>query len=426
MARELPQSFAGNKPLMNTSNITAASFEVSERGTFPSTATTANSGTNGDNVKPNEPAVALKVALAHHWLVSMRGGEKVLEQFCMLFPDAPVYTLVASPTKLSERIRRHRIITSPLQKIPCAASIYKKMLPLFPAAIRALRVPKETRFVLSSDASMIKGLRLPPGVPHVCYCHSPPRYLWDLNETYRKHTAELGWAGRVVFDVTTPYLRRFDLHAARSVSHFIANSRFAQERIRQHYGRDSTVIHPPVDVEEFDPGRAREDFYLIVSELVPYKRVDIAVKAFARLQKRLVVIGGGSEFESLRRDAPANIQFLGRQPFDVLRRHYETCRAFLYPQIEDFGISALEAQAAGSPVIAYRQGGALETVIENKTGVFFDRQDADCLADVVLTFEKNSTLFSATECRSNAQRFSASIFREKIRAFLSAHVGIVV
>ena len=362
------------------------------------------------------------VALAHHWAVSMRGGEKVLEALAEMFPEAPIYTLVAQPENLSATLRRHRFVTSPLQRLPGGARHYKKLLPLFAWAIRRLRVAPGTRVVLSSDASLIKGLSLPEGATHICYCHSPPRYLWDMAETYLQTTAGLGLIGRAVFRWVIPRAQRFDRAAADRVTHFIANSAFVQKRIRDFYGRDAEIIHPPVDVEAFNPSRERQDFYLLVSELVPYKRVDLAVEAFRQTGRRLIVIGDGSEMASLRASAPANVEFLGRQPFAVLKEHFETCRAFLYPQVEDFGITAVEAQAAGAPVLAFRGGGALETVIENETGLFFDRQDSASLAAAVGRAEQMP--FSSAACRRNAERFHPRHFREKIASFLTRTTGL--
>jgi glycosyltransferase involved in cell wall biosynthesis len=369
---------------------------------------------------PPNNAASAGIVLAHHWLVGMRGGERVLEELCGLYPDAPIYTMVARVSHLSAQLRSHRIITSPLQFIPGAGRSYKNLLPFFPIAIKAMRIAKGTRLVFSTDASLVKGLPIPEGVPHICYCHSPPRYLWDLTETYMNQTSGLGGLGKFVFNAVIPRLRRFDKAAAERVTHFIANSRFVQRRIQDFYGRDSVVVHPPVDVDAFRPDQPREDFYLLVSELTSYKRVDLAVKAFALLKdKRLVVIGSGSELRSLRASAPPNVTFLGRQSFAALKQHYETCRAFLYPQIEDFGITAVEAQAAGSPVIAFRQGGVLDTVEENRSGVFFDEQTPGALAGAIMDFERREERFSPTECRANAERFRPERFREKILALVA-------
>ena len=359
------------------------------------------------------------VALAHHWLVSMRGGERVLEEMCALFPRAPIHTLVARSGHLSARINSHPIIPSLLQHVPGAPRHYKKMLPLFRYAIPRMRVAPDTQFVFSSDASMIKGLTVPAGVPHVCYCHSPPRYLWDLHEIYMKGSAEMGCLGRMVFKWVLPSARRFDLAGANNVTHFIANSAFVRERIRRIYGRESVVIHPPVAVQDFSADRPREDFYLLVSELTPYKRVDLAVEAFRRNGRRLVVIGDGPEMPKLRGFASDKVSFLGRQPFAVLKEHLETCRAFVFPGIEDFGIAPCEAQAAGAPVIAFAQGGALETVKDGVTGIHFFEQTPDALVAAIERFEA-SPAFPSAVCRANVERFRPVQFRHAVRKHLSS------
>jgi glycosyltransferase involved in cell wall biosynthesis len=356
-----------------------------------------------------------RIALAHHWLVGMRGGEKVLEQLCLLFPGAPIHTLVSNRANLSDVLRGHPIHESWMQRLPQGRQRYKSLLPLFPLAIGRMRVDAD--FLFSTDASVIKGLSFAPGTPHVCYCHSPPRYLWEMQETYLRQTGGLGPVGRAVFKAVTPRIRAFDREGADRVTHFIANSRFVRERIAASYERESAVIYPPVDVDAFDAARGAEDFYLIVTELVAYKRVDLAIDAFNKTGKRLVVLGDGPEGAALRARAGANIEFLGRQPFSVLKDRFERCRAFIYPQIEDFGITAVEAQAAGRPVIAFRRGGALETVIDGETGMFFDEQTPESLAECVEAFEGRS--FSAAACRANAERFRPEAFRDAVRAFLT-------
>lgn len=407
--------------------------------------------------------------LANHWLVTYRGGEKVLAEFRLLFPEAPLASLVCkrgdipewiltgrqAPSSLAGGAReresvdvRGRIITSPLQWIPWAWKYYKALLPLHPWAFGQLTMPVGTRFVLSSDAAMVKGLKLPEGARQVCYCHSPPRYLWDLQGDY---TDGLGWFKRFVFNWSVPRARAFDYAAAQRVDRFIANSRFVAERIQRSYGRDAEVIYPPVSVDDFSPDRPSEDFYLLVTQLTPYKRADLAVQAFTQMGKKLVVIGEGSEFEALRKIAGPTVQLLGRQPFRVVKDHFERCRAFLYPQVEDFGITAVEAQAAGKPVIAFRAGGALETVIEGQTGVFFDEQTPESLAGAVKRFEEaflvqvasssasnrpsllaqsssgtpvlelELTTSTRNACRANAERFRPERFRAEIKVFLERH-----
>jgi glycosyltransferase involved in cell wall biosynthesis len=357
----------------------------------------------------------MKVSLLHHWLVSMRGGEKVLEQFCHLFPEADIHALVATgePEALSETIRSHYIYTTLLNMLPRSEQIYPKLLPLYPLAIGRHRV--EADFVLSSDAGMSKGMKLPEGVPHVCYCHSPPRYLWDMQQEYLD---TMGAASRTVLRLLTPWLRRFDRTSADRVDHFIANSAFVQERIRAIYGRESEVIHPPVNLDGFEPSDEIDDYYLMVSALVPYKRVDLAVEAFNRLGRRLIIVGSGSERDRLTAMAQPNVELAGPKTDAELKQLYARCKAFIFPGVEDFGITPLEAQASGRPVIAYARGGALETVIPNQTGLFFQEQSADSLCAAVEEFESDIDSFSAEQCRANAEKFSPQRFRQQILRFL--------
>jgi glycosyltransferase involved in cell wall biosynthesis len=363
-----------------------------------------------------------RVAVAHHWLTGMRGGEKVLEQICQVLPGAPIYTLVAIPEKLSPALRAHDIHTSFLQRVPGGPTHYKKLLPFFPRAISSLRVKRDVDLVVSSDASVIKGLDSPPGVPHICYCHSPPRYLWDMNEDYRLSAEVKGPIGRALFQRVVPYVREFDRLAAQRVTHFISNSAFVQARISACYQRESDIIHPPVAFEEFEISPTGPDrFYLVVSQLVPYKKIDLAVQAFNRLKKTLVIIGNGSERGRLEKMAGPTIKFLGSQPQAVLKDHYRRARSLVFPGIEDFGITPLESQAAGRPVIAYRMGGVLETVREGETGLFFDQQTPESLMEAVERFEAIIHQFDPLACRRRAALFGREQFRAKFAAYLGKY-----
>ncbi|TWU48107.1 GDP-mannose-dependent alpha-(1-6)-phosphatidylinositol monomannoside mannosyltransferase [Rubripirellula reticaptiva] len=360
---------------------------------------------------------AMKVALAHHWITSYRGGEKVIEQIAKLFPGSDLYTLVQNPNIDVPGLRGTTVHTSRLNRFPLVHRTYRHLLPLHPWAIAGMRVADDVDLLLSSDASLFKGIPKAASTKHVCYCHSPPRYLWELGSDYKRAS----FAARIALDRFAGRLREYDRNSAANVDHFIANSNFVAGRIKKYYDRESTVIYPPVATHDFVANQTRGDFHLAISELVSYKRIDIAVDAYNKLGKRLIVIGDGPERKALQAAAKSNIEFLGRQPFSVLKEHFETCQAFVFPGIEDFGITPVEAQAAGAPVIALRAGGALETVVENETGVFFDDQSAESLIDAVERFA--SEAFTPESCVRNAVRFSTDQFRDKYIAFLDDMQG---
>ncbi len=367
------------------------------------------------------------VHLAHHWWVWPRGGGKVFEEMAALFPEAEVSMIVHAPETLTPAMARRRIHSSPLQRISPHPVDHRWLLPFYPWAVRRLGAPEGTRLLLTSDASVIKGLRKPPGCVQVCYCHSPPRYLWDMAEDYARHTGGLRGPGRRIFRIAAERVRRFDREAADNVDHFVANSHFVAERIRRFYGREAAVLHPPVEVARFRPAAAGPgDYYLLVSELVSYKRADLAAAACARLGRRLVVVGDGPEAKRLRRNFAGAVEFRGRRPDAEVAELMAGCRAFLHPQLEDFGITAVEAQAAGRPVVAYRGGGALETVAEGETGLFFDEQTPEALASALTQLESRREPFSAAACRRQAERFAPEIFRAELRRLLAGFAPDVV
>lgn len=376
----------------------------------------------------NQPATnARRVHLAHQWWVSRRGGERLFEETASLFPRAPISTLFLQRDSLSAAMRGRDWRVSPLGLVAPRLIEHRKLLPLFPWATRRLSADPGTRLLLSSDASVIKGMRKPPGCVHVCYCNSPPRYLWDMADDYLSRTSGLGAVGRSLFRYTLSRLQTFDLRSSANVDHFIGNSRFISERIKRIYGRDSATIHPAVDVTRFQPSSAVGDYYLIVAELVSYKRVDLAVQACARLGRRLIVVGDGAEMARLKADAAgSDITFLGRAPDEQVASLMSRCRAFLHPQLEDFGISAVEAQAAGRPVIAFQGGGALDTVIDGETGLVFSEQTPASLIDALQRFEHAPDRFSAGRCRENAEHFRPERYRAELMRYLSSVVPDVV
>lgn len=361
----------------------------------------------------------MRVALVHDWLTGMRGGERVLDELAGLFPDADLYALLHVPGATSARIERLRLHTSPLSRIPGIGRHYRKALPLFPWAIRRLRA-EGYDLVISTHHAVAKAIPHPPETPHLCICFTPMRYVWDQLDAYLGRGARRALAAPLV-----AYLRRFDVATStpERVSRFVAISRTVAERIRRAWGRDARVIHPPVDLARLRPdGRPPDDFYLVVGGFVPYKREAVAIEAFRGLPRRLVVAGDGPGRARAARGAPRNVEFTGRLPEAELARLYARCRALVHPQEEDFGLAALEAQAAGRPVLAFGRGGATETVVPwdspagaaAATGVFFERQTPECLAAAVRRFEELEPGFDAARIRAHAERFSPARFRAEI------------
>jgi len=350
----------------------------------------------------------MKVAIIHYWLVSMRGGEKVLQSLCSLFPQADIYTHVYDPTAVGDAFAGHSIMTTFIQKLPGARKYYQNYLPLMPLALKQLDL-RDYDLVISSESGPAKGVRTAAGALHICYCHTPMRYAWDMYDEYR---ASASWFKRLMMPPVMHYMRRWDVSSAEQVDHFVANSHFIADRIARCYQRDAEVIYPPVAVDTFGVDPQQEDYYLFVGQLVAYKRADLAVDAFNRSGKQLVIIGEGEQLEMLRRKAQHNVRVLGKQPFEVIRRHYGRCRALIFPGVEDFGIVPVEAMASGRPVIAYRSGGVLETVKEGVTGLFFKQQTAASLNEVVDAFESRPPFDSQTIIE-HAQTFSADVFTER-------------
>jgi glycosyltransferase involved in cell wall biosynthesis len=361
------------------------------------------------------------VALVHDWLTGMRGGERCLEVFCELFPDADLFTLLHVPGSVSPLIERHRITTSFVQRLPGAARRYRHYLPLFPRAIEAFDL-RGYDLVLSSSHCVAKGARRAPGARHVSYCFTPMRYVWDLYDDYFGRRA--GPVVRALMPPVAAGLRRWDRRSSARVDDFVAISRHVASRIDRCYGRSAEVIYPPVDVQRFDVADATAgEFYLVVSALVPYKRVDLAIEAVHRLGRRLLVVGSGPQERALRALARPGVEFLGWRSDAEIAELYRRCRALLFPGVEDFGIVPLEAMAAGRPVVALAAGGALETVVppganDPPTGLFFDAQTVEALVDALRRLESGAIAFDPKALRARAETFDRPRFRARIAAFL--------
>jgi len=382
----------------------------------------------------------LKIALVHDWLTGMRGGEKCLAPFCRLFPDARLYTLLHARGRTAPEIERMRITTSFLQRMPGIERHYRYWLPLMPRAIESLQIDGDVDLVLSFSHAVAKSVRPPPGVPHVCYCFTPMRYAWQLRDDYFadepsssssiRRAAEAprravgALRGRVLDQI-----RRWDRATADRVTHYVAISRTIARRIADCYGRQSAVIYPPVDTDFYTPGELpREDFYLVVSALAPYKKVQLAVDACQRLRRRLVIIGAGPEARRLARLAGPTTQLLGWRSDEDIRDHLRRCRALLFPGQEDFGIVPVEAQACGAPVIAYDRGGVTETVLpadEQRvgTGVFFGRQTPEALAEAMLWFEQHPRQVSERLARRRAVTFRSSRYEQSLLEYIEQVAG---
>ncbi len=365
----------------------------------------------------------MKVALVHDWLTGMRGGEKCLEVFCELYPEAPIYTLVHRPGHVSAQIECHPIHTSFLQRMPGARAHYQRYLPFFPAAIERFDL-RGYDLVLSSSHAVAKGVVVHPGTAHVCYCHTPMRYVWQAFEDYFGGTRYRFPESWLLPHVAT-WLRTWDVVTANRVDHYIANSRNVAARIAHYYGREASVVHPWVDTVAFtpDPATPRDDFYLIVSALVPYKRLELAIAATGQMGRRLVIVGSGVERRRLERLAHKGVTFLGwrEQPalVDLLRR----ARALLFPGEEDFGIVPLEAMACGTPVVAYGAGGVLETVTPGETGLFFEEQSTGALVQALERLDR--TDLSPAAARRRAEQFSRENFRLRINEEIAAALAAV-
>jgi glycosyltransferase involved in cell wall biosynthesis len=356
----------------------------------------------------------MRVALVHYWFVKWRGGEKLFKAIADLFPDADIYTHVADPEVLAEHLPGRRVFTTFISRLPRANRYYQKYLPLMPMALEQLDL-QSYDLVISSESGPAKGVIVRPEALHVCYCHSPMRYVWDRYCDYRNFCGRLG---RLAMMPVMHYMRLWDQLSAQRVDYYIANSRFVGRRINKYYGKRATVIYPPVATKQFDMSRPAEDFYLYVGRMVPYKHPELLVEACERLGRKLVMIGDGEMMPRLKTLAGPHTRLLGAQSSMVIREYFARCRATLFPGIEDFGLVPVEAMASGKPVIAFAYGGALETVIDGVSGVLFHEPTAASVMDAIRKFERSSADFDPEVIAAHAARFSEARFRRDFTKFI--------
>jgi glycosyltransferase involved in cell wall biosynthesis len=371
----------------------------------------------------------MRVAIVHHWFISLGGGERVVDTIASIFPTADVFTLFLHKQKLPPALHKRKITTSFLDKIPAARRAHRYFLPFYPLAVEMLDLSGYD-LVITSDSGPMKGVLTDPTSTHICYCYSPMRYLWDAHSAYLRRMPPLT---QPIFRLACHYVRNWDYSAAQRVDHFIADSHYVAGRIRKYYRRDSTVIHPPIDTSQSFLASKHEDYYLAVGRLVPYKRTELLIEACSKLGRKLVIVGDGPEVKRLMKKSGKNVEFLGAVDESQLRNIYAQCRALLFAADEDFGMVPLEAQSYGRPVIAFGKGGSLETVIGTyapireqraeedtaMTGVFFEEQTADSLAKAILSFESSEEIFLPHRIRTHARRFDTSVFLDRMRNYIN-------
>lgn len=365
----------------------------------------------------------MKVAIVHDWLVTYAGAERVLEQLLNIFPEADLYSIVDFLTENNRSfIKNKKVTTSFIQKLPKTKTKYRNYLPLMPLAIEQFDL-RGYDLIISSSHCVAKGVITGPDQKHICICYTPVRYAWDLQGQYLRESGLTkglkGWIAKAILH----YIRLWDLRTVNGVDEFIAISDYIKRRIWKTYRRESKVIYPPVDIESFEFCETKEDFYLTASRMVPYKKMDLIVEAFSKMpNKKLIVIGDGPDFKKIKAKAGKNVTLLGYQPFEVLKEHMQKAQAFIFAAEEDFGITPVEAQACGTPVIAYGKGGALETVVGidkvNPTGVFFEEQTVESICKAIKKFEEVKNKINSKNCRANAERFSNERFLAEIKEII--------
>ncbi|MFB9330963.1 glycosyltransferase family 4 protein [Paenibacillus aurantiacus] len=373
----------------------------------------------------------MKIAIVHDWLVTYAGSEKVLEQLIHLYPDADIFSTVDHlPTGERGFIKNKPVTTSFIQKLPMSKKKYRTYLPFMPLAVEQFDLSSYD-LIISSSHAVAKGVITGPTQLHISYVHSPIRYAWDLQHQYLKESGLDKGAKGLVAKWMLHKMRLWDARTANGVDHFISNSGFIAKRIYKTYHREAHVIYPPVEVDRFQFGAAKQDYYLTFSRMVPYKKIDLIVEAFSTMpDKKLIVIGDGPDFNKVKSKAGPNVQLLGFRPTSEVIEYVKNARAYVFAAEEDFGISIVEAQSAGTPVIAYGRGGALEIVrgmdTARPTGIFFDEQTVDSIVDAVERFEQHEDAIDYYACKENAVRFSTERFRDEFKSFVDEKLGVRV
>lgn len=355
----------------------------------------------------------MKVAIVHYWLVTMRGGEKVLEELCKMFPEADIYTNVYNPDKVSDEIRKHKVFTTKVNKYPMARKLYQKYMPFMPKALMELDLTAYD-LIISSESGPAKGVCPAPTAFHLCYCHTPMRYLWDM---YHEYFSKSNPIVRHFMKKMIPGLRSWDVMSSNLVDHFIANSSFVAARIQRYYNRKADIVFPPCDINTYiNNERNPKDFYLFFGQLVGYKRADLAIEACIKSGRKIVVIGDGKSKEAKKYSKSGLVTFTGRVSDEKVAEYLSQAKALLFPGIEDFGIIPVEANSAGCPVLAYKKGGACDSIRENVTGLFFEEQTVDSLIQCMEKFEASESQFAnRTAYTEHVQQFSKEQFVSKIQ-----------
>lgn len=360
----------------------------------------------------------MKTAVVHEWLATYAGSERVVEQILKLYPEADLFSLVDFlPDSLRNFIQHKPVKTSFLQHFPFANPHFRQYLPLMPLAIEQFDL-SDYDLIVSSNHAVAKGVLTRADQLHICYVHTPVRYAWDLQQAYLQGAQLKRGLRGALAQLVLHYLRLWDVATANRADYFVANSKYVAQRVWKTYRRPARVIYPPVAIDRFQVNDRREDFYFTLSRFVPYKRVDLIVAAFNRLGLPLVIIGDGADWKRVKAMAAPNVQLLRHQPDEVVIDYMQRCKAFVYAAAEDFGITLVEAQAAGAPVITYGKGGATESVIPEKTGLFFGEQTVESLMDAVKLFESGTYQFNPDYLRQNAEQFSPEHFRQKLFQFI--------